>query len=755
MVQLICLFCTSFISLAVYLKYFNKNTKNIKNNNTNLFNGTSIIILLCYYFLAVLTNTFLMYILLYFVMKRNDLTFTVLFTLKYLLLSSFIALNIPILFEYISKLINKYIIDYIKFTDNSLDKIEKGINKFFKTRIGRIFVSVKNYVIKYKKQICTNIIFVIFIILQFYLFDYVIRKLVYNDIAFLSVDSLAPKNITLAIGMFVGTLLVLLPKICRKILIPIIYVINLLLFLVNYMLITIKSEAFSIYSLQIASEGFEYISFITKEINFSFIFVIIVSVVLFIITFKFNKKVISHSSKFGKVCIILIVCLFGINMRSEGLKTLENYNTVNDLYNVAFPGYYVDNFINSEKNISVLGLYEYTIKDIYYYFRDSNKTYGSKEEIDEKIESEEAMDSNDMTGIFKDKNLIMIMMESIDYVVVDNKTMPTLTRMMNTGWDFPHRYSSLSGGNSTIATEYASLSGLYYLYDNKYDVNNYSHSIPNLFLNNNYKVSSFHENKGTYYNRTQLHKSLGFKNSHFLLDMDLDDYKYYDDAQYFDNDELYKLVVPKDSKKPFMSFITTISGHGPYTNNVLCEDEKIDSENECIRYVSKKTDDMLASMLKRLEEDDLLDDTVIILYSDHPAYSYNYTDNELAGKFKNIDGNYKIKHIPFVIYSTEIEHKKYDDIIVNDIDFAPTILNLFGIDYDSRYYVGSDIFSDEHKNVAMFEDYTWYDGKIYSGTSEHDEYYIETSNYVKERIDFSKMLVSNNYYQNLDNSKKE
>jgi len=55
----------------------------------------------------------------------------------------------------------------------------------------------------------------------------------------------------------------------------------------------------------------------------------------------------------------------------------------------------------------------------------------------------------------------------------------------------------------------------------------------------------------------------------------------------------------------------------------------------------------------------------------------------------------------------------------------------------------------------MFNDYTWYDGNLYSGSADHSSYFKDTSDYVKERIDFSKMLVSNNYYQNIENKEEK
>ena len=39
----------------------------------------------------------------------------------------------------------------------------------------------------------------------------------------------------------------------------------------------------------------------------------------------------------------------------------------------------------------------------------------------------------------------------------------------------------------------------------------------------------------------------------------------------------------------------------------------------------------------------------------------------------------------------------WEDDRVNDIDIVPTIINLFGIDYDPNNYIGTDVFSKYHK----------------------------------------------------------
>lgn len=397
----------------------------------------------------------------------------------------------------------------------------------------------------------------------------------------------APNILTIAHGLLVGIILVILPKTMRKILVPIIYVLNIILFIVNYMLILIKSEAFTVYNFQIASEGFKYINFVMNEIDFIFLLIILISTALFIFTLRKSKKINCNLKLGKKIIVILINVVVFLGIKYVSIESLDDYLTGGGWEDFTYPKFYTDHLINSRKSISVLGLYEYTLKDIQKYYEASNKKYGSVEEIESIASSLDIENTvNDMTGIFEGKNLIMIMMESIDNVIVDEETMPTLSKMMNEGWNFTKRYSQLNSGGSTIATEYTTLSGLYHSGDNRYDINDYQEAIPSIFGANNYKTSSFHENNGVYYNRSELHKSLGFENSYFLYDMDIETLNYVD-AQFFENNELYDLVVPRDSEQPFMSFITTISAHGPYINNSYCNAEQITDENECFRYLAK------------------------------------------------------------------------------------------------------------------------------------------------------------------------
>lgn len=737
MIQFIYLFCTSFISLFVYINYFDKDKEK------------KIINLIIYYFLCVLINYLIMCGLMYFGSNRRELDNSMSFSIKYIFFSSVVALHLPLGFAFIKKIGNWCLENYFnlykkfgKFLMNSFIKIKRKLLNF------KIVKNIINYFKKNKKDIKKNMFFIILIMALFLFFDLILRLLIYLDIRFYLPIMLTPNIMTIAYGFIVGVILVLLPKKITKILYPIVYLGVVVLFIVNYMMIKIKAEAFSVYTLQVASEGLEFISFVFKEINLLFIIILLISIGIFIYTFKYIKNIKCELKVSKKLGVLLLTILTFFGVRFVGVGILKNY-IPGSWDEITHAKYYTDHFINSRKSLSVLGLYDYTVMDAFNYIKNLNLKYGSVDEIEETINtSNDETLENEMSDIFEGKNLIMIMMESIDNVFVNEEVMPTLTKMRNEGFNFTKRYSQLNSGGSTIATEYTTLTGLYYMYDRKYDVNTYNEAIPSMFKSNGYSVASFHENQGVYYNRTQLHKSFGFENSYFLLDMKFNEREYYVDKQFFDNEELYNLVVPKDSDKPFMSFIVTIAGHGPYdSSNEFCSGEGINNETDCVKYMFKRTDDMLASMLENLERDGLLDDTVIVLYSDHAAYSYNYSKEELANTYENIDGNYGIKNLPFVIYSSDIEGKTYDEIIVNDVDFAPTLFNMFGIEYDTKYYVGTDIFDENRVNICMFSDYSWYDENVYSVNAEKDDYYKEMTSFVKGRIEFSKMLVSNDYYK--------
>lgn len=89
--------------------------------------------------------------------------------------------------------------------------------------------------------------------------------------------------------------------------------------------------------------------------------------------------------------------------------------------------------------------------------------------------SQEITDKNDFTGFFKDKNLIVIMMESTTNIVLNEEYYPNLYKLYTEGWSWENAYSprnSCSTGNN----EMSGMVGLYTI-NNSCTANNYKNNV--------------------------------------------------------------------------------------------------------------------------------------------------------------------------------------------------------------------------------------------------------------------------------------
>ena len=100
-----------------------------------------------------------------------------------------------------------------------------------------------------------------------------------------------------------------------------------------------------------------------------------------------------------------------------------------------------------------------------------------------------------------------------------------------------------------------------------------------------------------------------------------------------------------------------------------------------------------------------------LLFADADDY---YTGGflDVLDKYKETSNNL-INHTPFFIWSSDLGQLTSISKVNMQMDILPTVLNLFGIDYNSNNYIGHDILSNDFKGYAFFSDYSWYDGKVY------------------------------------------
>ena len=360
---------------------------------------------------------------------------------------------------------------------------------------------------------------------------------------------------------------------------------------------------------------------------------------------------------------------------------------------------------------------------------------------------------------------MLIMMEDIDTWMINKKSMPTLYKLKKNSIDFTEHYSATYASGFTFNTEFISntslipnITSLKTSYS--YNKNNYDYSLANLFKSEGYTVNSIHQNKGSFYNRDNMHIAWGYEKH----------YEYSTLKTGGENLNLDTAVVSNNLDKfiyddKFMTFFITYSAHMPFEyskkecdENIEYIKENFDSENEeylCGLSQAKVTDDAIKILIEELEEQDLLEDTILIFYSDHYAYSMN---KELVSELKNeTDTNLKSK-TPFFIYSNG-EYVEKNNKVNSSVDILPTIADLFGLQYNPNIYFGNSIFSDDYKGIVVFSDKTWYDGEIYykgKETDNDDEYINEINKYVENLLTLGGKIIETDYFRiyNLENEKK-
>ncbi len=380
---------------------------------------------------------------------------------------------------------------------------------------------------------------------------------------------------------------------------------------------------------------------------------------------------------------------------------------------------------------------------------------------------------NSYTGLFEDKNLIVIMMESVNDIFINEEMYPNFYKLLSSGYYFKNNYSprnSCATGNN----ELSGMIGLYSIYNkctaNTYSNNIYPYSIFNLFNNKGYKTTSMHDYTEKYYQRREIHTNMG-SGKYF----DVDDLKLtYNtkDEEWASDEDFMKQVVNilknYKEKDKFMTWLTTVTSHQPYGSSTygdkylyLFESEKYSDYNiKLKRYMSKLKvlDDGLGVLLKGLEDQGKLDDTVIVLYGDH--YPYGLANNILEDALSySIEEKYENERVPMVIWSNDLEATTYTEY-TSYVNLLPTIANLFNLDYDTRYSTGQDLFSSDYQSITVFADGSWKNEiAFYNASNDNITYYtnkeytineiIKINESVNNKIKYSNLAIQHNYFNYL------
>ena len=655
--------------------------------------------------------------------------------------------------------------------NKSKKKTKNNINKLdnIKIYIKKVLNKIKTFIINHKS--------VIFMIIPFVLID-VITRILGRKINFFSIWKLVP-NLFTAIWIFLMIgICIYLNKKKGKILYIIFFILAFALFITNNIYYSMTNSFFDFSLVLLAGEGSDY--FLDAIINCN-IWVYISSIIIifsFIVALKeFPNREKTKLKNIIKVFFIFLIFHSIIPLFLGKANNELTWSTWRNPRNI-----YI-NFNDNNKSMTITGIYEYSVRNFYITFIKAKKTTNEEDLtfLETEYSKEDMPENNNYTGKYKDKNLILVQLEGMDNWLVTEEETPTLYKMMNEGINFTNHYSYYNGGGSTFNSEFAVNTGFitplsYTQNAYSFNKNHFPYSLAKLFKNEGYTVNAFHMNTSEYYSRGINYKNWGYDNYYGLKDLGT----YKDDSYILDrelilNETFAEKMYPENK---FVDYIITYSGHLPFTTEKgvckklvtedILKEQELDelpkdyvlptyNEEECVRRQSKETDYMMELLLQKLEEKNLLDDTIIVVFTDH--YLYTLSDQTILDKYKETDNNL-INHTPFFIWDNGQTKKKVKDV-TSQLNILPTVINLFGLEDHPNYYLGQDALSPNYNGYVFFNDYSWYDGNVYVDGGEVtnnkyiDQLSLEDKNYyINYQIRKNDLTLKYDYFKTIISEKE-
>lgn len=340
------------------------------------------------------------------------------------------------------------------------------------------------------------------------------------------------------------------------------------------------------------------------------------------------------------------------------------------------------------------------------------------DEIKEDLKKQKIKAGSKYYGIGKDRNLIIVQMESIQDFVINfeykgQEITPNLNKFIqDSGSLYFDEFFQLIGRGNTSDAEFITNNSLhpsreepsYIQYEN-----NTFYGLPWILRDNGYTAWTFHGFEKDFWNRSKAYPSQGFQR--FISEEDFD----YEekilmgisDREFYEQSIDYILEMDAIDQGPFYSLLITLSSHTPYVLDEKYQVLEIEEPQkgtiigdyfQAVHYADKE----FGKLLEGLKKEGLYENSVIAVYGDH--YGINNADDEVFDPMEDILGEpYNFDHmmnIPLIINVAGEEINEKISKIGSQIDFAPTILNILGIENKKGYMMGMDLVNSKEYNYV-------------------------------------------------------
>lgn len=378
-------------------------------------------------------------------------------------------------------------------------------------------------------------------------------------------------------------------------------------------------------------------------------------------------------------------------------------------------------------------------------------------------------DKNQYTGMFEGYNMIFITAESFSPWCIDKELTPTLYKLANNGFVFDNFYNGL-WGVSTSDGEYVNITGLvpkqgvWSMKLSGRQGNYMRTSYGRMFRENGYKTYAFHNNYYDYYGRDISHPNLGYDYYGLGKGLELEECWPESDLEmvekslpYYINDDLFHV------------YYMTVSGHMQYTfkGNMMATRHRdevagLPYSEEAKAYIACniELDRALEYLIEQLEKAGKLEKTVIVMAADH--YPYGLSEkaiSELLGH--KPEKTFELYKNSLIIWNSRMTQPVHVSKYGYAIDINPTVMNLFGMPYDSRLVMGRDLLSDSGQFIflhsrSFITDICMYNNDTgeavpLAGKSIPDGYIYDTTQEIYTKYIVSAAILDNDFYAYIKN----
>ena len=471
-----------------------------------------------------------------------------------------------------------------------------------------------------------------------------------------------------------------------------------------------------------------------------------------------NRRKIIYRSVAGVVGLIIF---FNVSLKYVEKGRDKNYNKDMQIRESTIFGYHVSDISNSF-NMAKSTKY-----------KDYKSLISSYEQLKEEYEEKYGQEKYSFEGILKDKNIIIIQLESVQEFVINKEIngkqiTPNLNEFLSENIEFTNM--NMQSYSTTADSEHSTITSIYPMENgmsfSKYYTNTYD-DIFKIFHSKNYYTSYMHGNDFNFWNRGNVYGRLE------VDDLALKDK--FDDTEYingFLSDELlYTQGIEKikQFETPFMSFIVSASSHTPYELEGLQDRSKVSIDVgkykdtyfgnylEAVNYA----DYAFGVFIDELKEAELYDNTAILIFGDHNGLNmYNDEMLEFLESISSDLNDVKIKlnyaNVVCGLRIPGISHIKIEKP-VSKLDIKPTLAYLCGI--EDGFSLGTNMFKSKEfvslNNERIIGTRYYYDEEWYDITTgevvdmENVEENIKDTleqyyNYMKTELEISNSISINN-----------